>query len=349
MKTKRITIADVAERAGVSRQTVSRVMNHKGEITEETRQRVEAAINTLGYHPHAGARGMTQRRAYILGIVIPYAANYFFSDLHLTQFICGVDDIAGQREVSLLLSTALTHTEPAKIEELSAYKRLNNAVYMDGVLVIETVASRVGTQLLQSQGYPYVLLGYPAPGSSDYAVHADDAVGARQATMHLLSLGHRCIGVIGGTDQMPTAFEERLAGYRMALGDHNLPFDPVYLVRGDLTLTSGYHAAAQLMALPTPPTAIFALNDAMALGAWQYLQAQGWQIPEQVSLVGFDDIPMATTQSLTTVRQPTLEMGHQAARLIFELIEEHAMPTRAITLPTELVVRGSTGVVKSRP
>jgi DNA-binding LacI/PurR family transcriptional regulator len=355
MKRKRITIKDVAAHAGVSHQTVSRVLNAKDGVSEDTRCRVQEAITELGYHPNLAARGLSKQRTYCIGLVVPYSPDYLFSDPHLLQFICGVDHIASQRGFNLLLSTSQDgHPTPTlkatPQENLSAYERLVRAVHVDGVIVVETIASHTGIELLDSHGYPWVTLGYGIGRRASQAVHADDRGGARQATMHLLSLGHRRIGVISGPVHGLVAIEERLAGCRQALEDHDLALDPKLLVHGDYTLRSGYQAAQLLMAVQPPPTAIFALNDRMALGAIRYLSAHGWRVPEDISVVGFDDIPFddipiaeVFDPSLTTVRQPALEMGHQAARLLFDLIEGHAPATEPIVLPTELVVRSSTG------
>ncbi len=337
MKRKRVTLKDVAAEAGVSRQTVSRVINAKDEVAHATRQRVEQAIETLGYQPHPAAQGLARNHSRTIGLVIPYRPDTLFADPHLLRFICGVDHVAGQRDAGLMLATA-TGGDP-----LSAYHRLLQAVDVDGVLVVETGVCAEGARLLAARGYVWVTLGYCPPQAETYSIHADDYGGARQATMHILSLGHQCIGVIRGDAQSPQAIQQRLAGCRQALADHGLALDDVLIADGDLTPESGYQAAARLMAAATPPTAIFALNDRMAEGALRYLREHGWQVPEQVSVVGFDDVPMAESADLTTVRQPSLEMGHQAARLLFELIQERTPPISAVVLPTELIVRASTG------
>lgn len=333
---KRMTIQEVAAQAGVSRQTVSRVLNGKLDVAEATRQRVAQAISDLGYNPLPAAQGLARGHIQAIGLILPYTADYLFSDPHLLRFICGVDHIAGQRGASLMLATA-AHGEP-----LAAYRRLADAGEMGGVIVVETGVCAEGAAILAERGYPQVILGYCPAGEETYAVHADDYGGARQATMHLLSLGHRRIGVLCGDAQSPTAIQQRLDGCRQALADHGLELDAAHIAAGDLTPESGYRAAAQLLAHAEPPSAIFALNDQMAVGALRYLYEHREQFPETISVVGFDDVPIAETLALTTVRQPSLEMGHQAARLLFELIDGHRITLQPIVLPTELVVRAST-------
>ncbi|MEA3309049.1 MAG: LacI family DNA-binding transcriptional regulator [Chloroflexota bacterium] len=346
---KRVTIKDVARETGVSRQTVSRVINAQPGVAEDTRARVAAAIKQLGYQPNPAARSLTQHRTNTIGLIIPYSPDYLFSDPHLMEFMCGVDELAIQRNHNLLLSTAQKKNPAGKLsaqkESFSAFERLALSGYADGVVVVETLASRAGTVLLRERGISWVTLGYGTENESSQVVHADDRGGARQATMHLLSLGHTRIGVISGRKQSLMAVEERLTGYRQALSDLNLTMDAELLVAGDWSPESGTQAAAHLMQLDVPPTAIFAFNDRMACGALQYLQANGWRVPQDISLVGFDDIPIAQMlhPQLTTVKQPALEMGRQAARLLFDLIENNTLLSTPVILPTELIVRGSTG------
>lgn len=340
MTKKRVTIQDVATAVGVSRQTVSRVINHKGDVADDTRQRVLEAIENLGYRPNLAARGLTNHRTHTVGLIIPYTPEYFFYDPHLMAFMCGVDQVAIQRDYNLLLSTAQQHSTNTEM----AYERLIQAGYVDGVVVVEILSSQRGIELLEEYDIPWVALGYGTQTDQTRAVHADDRGGARQATMHLLSLGHRRIGVISH-DQSLTAIAERLSGCRQALTDHDLTLTPDLIVEGDLTLESGMRAAERMMSLHQPPTAIFALNDRMAIGALQYLRSQGWQVPQEISVVGFDDVPVARLYQppLTTVRQPSLEMGQQAARLLFEILENQNSLSQPVALPTELVVRDSTG------
>ncbi len=342
MKRKRTTINDVADVAGVSRQTVSRVLNGKGDVAEETRQRVQEAIDSLNYHPNLAARSLTNHRTHTIGLVIPYTPDYFFYDPHLMAFMCGVDQVAIQRNYNLLLSTQQTTDAESRLQ---AYERLIQAGYVDGVVVVEVLGGQAGLALLDEHELPWVALGYGLESEPSRAVHADDRGGARQATMHLLSLGHRRIGVIRHHDDSLTAIEERLEGCRQALAEHGLALEPSLIASGDLTSAGGRSAAAQLMETAAPPTAIFALNDRMGIGAIQYLHDQGVRVPDEVSVVGFDDVPIShiCNPPLTTVRQPSLELGQQAGRLLFDIIESQEPPGGAVVLPTELIVRGSTG------
>ncbi|RMF03994.1 MAG: LacI family transcriptional regulator [Chloroflexi bacterium] len=337
---KRATIKDVAALAGVSYQTVSRVINNQPGVTDSTRGRVEQAIESLGYRPSLAARSLPRRRFFIIGLIIPYTADYLFRDPHLLAQISGIDAEANAHGYNVLLSTAGDSGSG-----LEAYERFVRNQFADGALVIETASGKAGGELLAGQDYPFVGLGYGEATSSPYTVHANDREGARRAVRHLLEQGHRRIGLINGPlTGAVVASEERLAGYRQVLAEADIPFEPALMVYGDYTRASGQAAARQLLAQPNPPTAIFALNDRMAIGAIHAIRAAGLRVPEDVAVVGFDDIPIAADfdPPLTTVRQPSKEVGRMAARMLFQLINGEAVTTAKVVLPAELIIRQST-------
>jgi DNA-binding LacI/PurR family transcriptional regulator len=336
---KRATIKDVAAQAGVSYQTVSRVINNQPSVVETTRQRVEQAIAELNFRPNLAARSLPRRRSYVIGLIIPYEADYLFRDPHLLAQISGIDAEANANGYNLLLSTAgNSHSG------LEAYERFIRNQAADGALVIETASNPAGSELLARQNYPYVVLGYDFSSPHAYFVHSDDRAGARSVTRHLLAKGHRRIGIINGP---PTgavaALEQRLIGYQEALAEIDLPYDPALMVCGNYTRPSGQTATAALLAQPDPPTAIFAFNDRMAMGAIRAVHTAGLRVPEDVAVVGFDNIPTAAdfSPALTTVSQPARQMGQTAAQLLFELIAGKAAARREIVLAAELIVRQS--------
>ncbi len=336
---KRATIKDVAARAGVSYQTVSRVINNQSGVTEMTRSKVEQAIEALDYRPNLAARALPRRRSHIIGLIVPYEADYLFRDPHLLAQISGIDAEANAQGYNLLLSTA-----GGADTGLEAYERFIRNQVADGALVIETPALREGNQLLTQHKYPYVCLGYNLGNPSAYFVHIDDKTGAITATRHLLEKGHRRIGVINGPFFNEVAWlKERLDGYRQALAEANIPFDPTLVVSGDYSRHSGQQATEQLLALSPPPTAIFAFNDRMAMGAIWAIRAAGLRIPHEMAVVGFDDIPTAAdfTPSLTTVKQPGKKLGQVATQILFKLIAGEPVEQRETILPAELIVRQS--------
>jgi DNA-binding LacI/PurR family transcriptional regulator len=336
---KRVTIKDVAAQAGVSYQTVSRVINNQANVNEGTRNRVLQAIDALNFRPNLAARSLPQRRSFIIGLIIPYDADYLFRDPHLLAQISGIDSEANARGYNVLLSTAGNSNSA-----LEAYERFVRNQVADGALVIETAAGKLGGQMLARQDYPFVGLGYSEATSCPYSVHADDRAGAMAAIRHLLDKGHRRIGIINGPSSgAVVATGERLIGYQLALSEAGIAYDPILMVYGDYTRPSGQVATEQLLALPQPPTAIFALNDRMALGAIRSLHAAGLRVPEDVAVIGFDDIPTAAdfSPALTTVRQPGKEVGQMAAQMLFSLIAGDPITQPEVVLPAEVIIRQS--------
>jgi DNA-binding LacI/PurR family transcriptional regulator len=339
--THRATIKDVAARAGVSYQTVSRVLNEKPDVADETRQRVLDAMRDLDYQPNLAARALPQRRTFIIGFVISYDPDYLFSDPHLLQILHGANEIAAAHDCALLLSTSRSSDN-----RISAYERLLGHHYpVDGFLVDGSMGATAHRRL-QSQSYPIVVTGY-----SDVCpcVHSDDRNGVRLMTEHLLSLGHRRIGVIAGPESDRLVTQARLAGHHDALSAAGLPLDPTLLIYGNFMPESGSQGAAALLSLAQPPTAIFAFNDRMAIGAIQYLRATGYRVPEDISVAGFDDSSGAEVcvPPLTTVRQQSLEQGRRAAALLFDLINDNLPHDRhEIVLPAQIIIRHSTAPAK---
>lgn len=336
---KRVTIKDVAARAGVSYQTVSRVINNQPSVIESTRQRIEQAIAELNYRPNLAARSLPRRHSNIIGLIVPYDADYFFRDPNLLAQISNIDAEANARGYNLLLSTAV-----GSENGLEAYERFIRNQVADGALVIETAASAAGNQLLRQYNYAYVSLGYDLSDTRKYFVHCDDRRGAREATHHLLTKGHRRIGIINGPPIGAVgATQERLIGHLEALAEAGLVFDPDLMVYGDYTRPSGQQAAAKLLALPNPPTAIFAFNDRMAMGAVLALKSAGLQVPEDIAVVGFDDIPTAAefTPPLTSVRCSGGRTGQLGAQMLFKLIDGEPIDCPEVVLPAELIIRQS--------
>jgi DNA-binding LacI/PurR family transcriptional regulator len=330
------TIDEIARLANVSPATVSKVVNNRPYVSAETRRRIERVIAETGFVPSQRARGLSQRRSYVLGLMVPYTSDQLFSDPHLLEIMRGIEAEANLREYNLLLSTARAPAEAA-----SACVRLLRSDAIDAAIVVETLDLQSFTAALTEQTAPWVVIGY-AQHTGTYTVHADDYDGALRATRHLLDLGHRRIGLITSTPR-PFALEERLRGVRDALGAAGLTLDEALITVGDFSTASGEQAAQHLLDCPQPPTAIFALNDRMAFGVVRAAAERGLRVPEDLSVVGFDDISQAAllTPALTTVRQPGYALGVAAARLLFALLDGE-QPEASGPIPTELVLRGST-------
>lgn len=327
------TIRDVAARAGVSVATVSRALNGIGPVRGDTSRRVMAAARALKYVPHAAARSLSIRRSHTLGVLLPEVHGEFFSEV-----IRGIDVAARQRGYHLLVSSS--HND---IEEMSAVLRALRG-RVDGLLAMspDLALGPMGRALAADT--PIVLLNSSATGRA--TIRIDNYAGARSMTDHLVALGHRYIAFITGPERNADA-AERLRGYRSALGVSATARRPHIEVQGDFTENAGYRAIAQILAMKPRPTAIFAANDAMAIGAVRGLREAGLHLPEDMALAGFDDIPMSRylTPPLTTVRVDMAELGRRAVDLLVTAIEQRTAIGRkqSEVIPTTLVVRESCG------
>jgi DNA-binding LacI/PurR family transcriptional regulator len=332
------TIYDVARRANVSTTTVSKVLSNTPYVSARTKERILEAMRELQYAPSLAARGLTGNRTYVLGLVVPYDPDYLFGDPHLLEVIRGVEATANDYDYNLLLSVA------RKSDQRSAYTRLLRTGYMDGAITVETFEGDEAAKLLEERGLSRVSVGYREGSHPINTVHANDYLGAYEAVNHLLSLGHRRVGIVSGPPHFMGAMEERLRGARDALATYQLELDPALITYGDFTVESGYRAAVALLEATHRPTAIFAMNDRMGAGVMRRARENGLNLPTDLSLIGFDDVPLTTLiePPLTTIRQPSYELGKVAAQKLFELINNDLEQFEPIVLPVELIIRGST-------
>jgi len=332
------TIDEVAERAGVARGTVSKVLLGNYYVSTRTREKVLRAAAELGYRPNLAARALSKGRTFVLGLMIPYDPNQLFADPHLLGIIRGVEEAANEREYNVLLSTARRADDPS-----SAYSRVLRSNYVDGLIVHEgTDMQSLAAQLLE-QSATWVISGYDSAAAGVPCVHADDPGITAELAGHLLELGHQRFGAISAA-RRPLAFDQRLLGFRRRLAEHGIALPDTAVAQGDMSVASGYRAAAQLLSRDDRPTAIFALNDRMALGALQWAREHGLRVPQDVSIAGFDDIDAAAHSNppLTTVRLPSYREGQEATALLFRLLDGEPA-SKEVIVPTEVVVRSSTG------
>jgi DNA-binding LacI/PurR family transcriptional regulator len=334
---KRPTSADVAARAGVSRTTVSFVLNHRADvkIPDGTRQRVVDAANQLGYQPNAPARQLAGGRSHVLALVLHQSPEQVASDAVLAETLRGLSAAAragGFRVMVELLARDGPDT---------SYGSLLQAQHADGLIVSGPRSDDPSVLALVRDGFQVVLLG-SFPNLAVVSVDVDNVAGARGAVEHLLSLGHRRIACITNAPLVYTAAQERLAGYKEALGNAGITPEGTLIAEADFDAPSGHVAMAQLLARTTFD-AVFVASDVVALGAIGALREAGRRVPDDISIVGFDDIPLAAyfDPPLTTVRLPAFELGQAAGRALLERLADRAIPHRTL-LATELIVRGST-------
>jgi LacI family transcriptional regulator len=330
---QRLTIRQIADLAGVSIATVSRVLNGRGDVSDETRELVSRVIRENGYTANRSARGLSAGRTGLVGILVPLVYPAYFSAI-----VAGAAQALSERDLQIVLSpTGAEHDR-----EVSVLDRLH--ALTDGALIILPEESSEELERLLDGGYRFVVLDPLMPLNDRIpAVSAAHTSGADQAIRHLLELGHRRIAHITGPRGW-VATEDRRRGYRAALATAGILPDPALEIEAEPEIRPGREAALRLLELSERPTAIFAFNDNIAIGAIQAARARGLRVPEDISIVGFDDVEHATivTPMLTTVRQPLAEMGRTAVSLLNRLLERQHFETLHIELATRLVVREST-------
>ncbi|MBZ0309957.1 MAG: LacI family transcriptional regulator [Anaerolineae bacterium] len=326
------TIFDIAERAGVSYSTVSRTLSGFEFVKESTREKVLIAAQELGYVPNQQARSLAGGRSNLIGVLAPTLTNDYTA-----QIVHGIDDELTKSDFNIILYTTNRHRGK---EAVYVAAIMNGAA--DALLLIAPSISDPYLEALREQGFPYVLIDQADQAEQSMAVNTTNRKGAYEATQYLIELGHRRIGFVAGLPQLNSA-TERLAGYQMALSDYGIPLNHHYIAQGNFIFIDGYNATHELLALPEHPTAIFAANDISALGAMEAIRERNLRIPEDISLVGFDDIPQAALAypKLTTIRQPLHQMGSEAVKLLLEHLEHPSSEMRRILLDTELVIRDS--------
>jgi LacI family transcriptional regulator len=333
-----VTIVDVAREAGVSYTTVSRVLNNKDNVKPETRERVLTAMTRLGYVVDQRARSLAGGRSQVIGLLVHDVGTAYIGEI-----IRGIDAELASAQYDLLLYT----THRRKMKE-SAYVITLTRGMADGLLLVLPRDPGSYLETLRQYRFPHVLIDHRGGDNEAPAVAAANWQGAYKATEYLIELKHRRIGFItGAMDQICS--KDRLAGYKTALTDHGITFDPELVQEGDFFQPLGYAGASTMLDLPHPPTAIFASNDVSAFGVMEAVREHGLRIPDDVSVLGFDDIPQAAHvhPPLTTVLQPLEEMGRKATRMLLEHIKDPLCPAERVELPTELVLRQSCCPAKS--
>jgi LacI family transcriptional regulator len=332
------TIHDVAKRAGVAPITVSRVINNSGYISQETRDRVERAIADLEYVPNALARGLRSKRTNTLALVMTDITNPFF-----TNIARGVEDTASESGFTVIFcNTDESETEELKYANILAQKQV------DGVLLVPACSNSTSVEFLQSLDVPVVLLDRWVPNVKSDVVRCDSETGAYQLINLLISLGHTRIAVISGPRKVSTA-EDRVAGYRRALAEAGLSkFEQVYF--GSFTQTCGYEFANHAMAQANPPTALFGANNFISIGAMKALRELRLRVPDDVTLVSFDDLPVdlfIDEPFMTVVAQPAYAMGQKATELLLKRLAGVSLEEfQEVILPIEIIQRRSSGPPK---
>lgn len=337
---KRVTARDVGKLANVSPTTVSFVLNNVPgmRISEETRTAVLEAARQLNYHPDATARRMVSGKTQIIGLVMRQSPEQAYADRLLPQILLGLSRSASAKGYHILF-------EPiAPTDRSDTYMKLIQERHVDGIVLSGPRYDDQELLKIHADGAHIVLLGQ-LPNSNIPFVDIDNIGGARLATQHLVGLGYRRIALITNASPAYTASADRVTGYQQALEAASIPFDQALISYGKFTVQSGINAMNELFINNSNLTAVFVASDTVALGALQAIRSQGLRVPEDIALVGFDDIPLAeyVDPPLTTIRLPAFGLGWGATEMLIRLIEQEEIQNQNVLLETELVVRRSCG------
>ncbi len=330
------TIRDVAERAGVGLATVSRVLNHSPLVSQSTRERVLAAIHDLNYTPHPMARRLSLGRTLTIKVMAP-----FFTQPSVAERLNGVVSLLADSEYDLLVHDIET---PAR--RATCFEAIPSRKEVDGMLVISLSPRDDEAARLAQADVPLVFIDGDHPAlTRAHRVTVDDVAGGRMATEYLIGLGHRRIGFIGDVAHSPFNFvssRRRYLGYRQALQAAGLAFRPGDLAEGPHGRRAARQMARNVLSLPQPPTAIFAASDTQGVGVLEAARDLGLRVPEDVSVIGYDDIEVADVVGLTTMRQMLFESGRRGVELLLATLEQPEMARVHEVLPSQLVVRATT-------
>ena len=331
------TLEEVARVAGVSRATVSRVVNGASNVSEDARRSVARAIESLDYVPNRAARSLATRRSDSVALVVTESERRFFSEPFFAGIVRGVSEELADHDLQMVLTMVQGEAQHDRVE------RYLLGGHVDGAVLLSVHGGDPLPRALAQRGLPVVMGGRPPDGYDLPYVDADNVGGGRSATGHLLALGRSRVAHIAGPADMPVG-RDRAAGYLQALRAAGTDPDPRLRTEGDFSRESGTRAMEELLAYTPDVDAVFAASDLMAVGAMEALRDRGLVVPDDVAVVGFDDSIVATSAQpmLTTVRQPVGEMGRQMASLLVAGIEGDVDRVTSVIVPTQLVQRDST-------
>ena len=336
-----LTLEDIAKKAGVSRSTVSRVVNNHENISDGVRQRVLQVIKETGYRPNAAARALASNQSHMIGLVLPHSVSRLFTDPYYPQLLKGISQACNQYDYTLAFFLVSSKEDEKKI-----LSRVPNKGLLDGVLV---QSGHHGDQQIIGHmidaDMPQVVIGRPFRSDNVSYIDVDNVRGAYYAVSHLVRMGYQRIATITGPLES-TAGLDRRQGYTRALSERGFDTLGELIVEGDFTELGGYYAMKAL--LEKKPDAVFAASDAMAVGAMRAIEEQGLIVPDNIAVIGYDDIPMTMPGDikLTTIRQPVIEIGYKAVELLLDLVENGTQPPRHFILDSKLVLRATCGSLR---
>ncbi len=332
-----VTLKDIALKAGVSKSTVSRIFNNKGNVNPILKRKVKKVAKELGYYPNILAASLKRKRTYTIGVIISNILNPFF-----TSVVRGIEDIAIKNNFNIILCNA---DEDPKKEGI--YIDVLRSKKVDGMIIATTGENKDHFSALEREGIPVVLVDRKVEGSNFDTIITNNKKGAFDAISHFIETGYRRIGFITGPLNITTSFE-RLEGYKLALRKYEIPFDESIVKIGEFKEDSGYKNMKELLKIKNPPNAIFAGNYLIALGVYEAIKECGLKIPEDIAVITFDDFPWFKHLSppLTAVSQPTYKLGAYSMRRLIKLIEgkkPYSEKRKRVILKNSLIIRESCG------
>ena len=332
------TLQDVARHAGVSSATVSKVLSNTPYFTDQTRARVLSSVEALDYRPNLAARALANGRTHVMALIFPYVYEGISQDPLVMQILEGIERVCSAHQYNILLNTP--RLSPGHADE--HYVQMLRSGYIDGLIVIDSIVAASAAQPAIELGLPVISIGYH---EATFSVRCDDELGGYTAMQSLLQAGHREIGIIAIPEHSNYAIDVRLCGVRRACHEAGIDAATLPFALGDYSHDSGQRAAETLQADAPHLTAYLCLNDRMAVGAIQALQRLGIAVPDDVSVIGYDNVPIArlSTPPLSTIDQRAVELGHIAATMLVELLDG-SQPQSAVLAP-HLILRDSTGQV----
>lgn len=332
-------IKDVATRAGVSPSTVSRVIANSPRISEETRARVRTVMKELDYHPNAIARSLVKQSSQAIGLLIPNTIEQFFLNPFFPEVLRGITQVAQHAGYDLFLSTALHG-----LNDVERLQQMVRSKQVDGVILLTARITDPLLVVLVENHIPAVLIGRPVTPTAISWVNNDNRKAAYDATNHLLKLGHKRIGFIGGAPDLVVTMD-RLSGYATALQDAGSTFDPKLVISEEFLEEGGYTGMTRLLAIPERPSAVIASDDVLAFGAMRAAGELGYIIPDDLAIVGFNDIPLAKLSNppLTTMNVHIFELGQQSAQILIDQMKRRNVGPQEHLVAHDLVIRRSCG------
>lgn len=333
-----LTIEDIAKLAGVSRSTVSRVINGSPNVRPVVRNRVQEVISAHGYTPQAAARQLVTQRTRTIGLILPDSAYQLFGNPIFAQMGQGVSQVCAQEGY-----VSMQFMGQRNMEEQTLFSLLRSR-HFDGVVLISGEYDDPRPAFLKNAGIPYVRIGRDPNHDDLKYVDINNVEAVRTAVEHLIKLGHRRIAMVKGLAR-DTSSADRYEGYKQALHEAGIPLDEELVGDGDWTAACGYKFTLRFLQLASSPTALFSSNDMMAAGVVRAAHERGLRVPDDLAIVGFDDLDQTTMifPELTTIRQPCVEMGMRAAELLIDQLEHGDEEPAHVILPTTLVIRASCG------